>query len=1663
MRVNALLGGLVLAFLILSAGVSFAAIFGIQILADAFNPETLECQTFGSPQSVPSGWVKIESCNNIPTLTAVNKNITFTNSSLQILNLKVKKWADVSSLTVYMRGYQQDYAEYILGRDVRLPLHSRPWNAAGSDWLTPSDTADVVYCDSTGYNVYCNTDDFTADISMDMSKVTAAQVIVNGHAMGYPPSDMYYFVNREKVWEPTKDKYSYCPSPFPDSSVSYRCNTTQWGLVSGFEHTGSYKTISMKSGTLKQGKNVFSFSDSQKDPGMYVDNVSLRLDTSNIDAYPSDVKIDFDGDGFSEALANGNILGQRTVEIPIGTVLDALDKCTADEKGICTIPVSFSSGNIGILNVMAYELKEKQEVLNNLPEEAVYLNKSLSFSGKNEILFLNLPKGKTFETFDIYLKSEPKNYIEYKLSGSLNPALKSSITGYCEDNLDNYCDYSDFNITIDKSKISSVGLVINAEALTNANGNLFYFLNRACSVVGQSYICGSWAGKYTKNPWGSCNRDSDCHYTSGACEGIDGLWCNGQCYVRVTYWRVAGSYPTYDCTFAASNSLSFPYGNKTIEVPLSLSTLNDGLNTISVAEDAKDGVPMYVNYIGLKTYVPPTYVSDLSVDFVGDGEIDDFLYGTQTGWVKVSIPAETVNSYLENCDGNETCEVPIVFNSSTMGNIGNIALYAQEEPLFTPASNPFILASGEGSENEFDLAGDATAFAQENPLLSLLLFGGTAAAGVALTRRSSIGDWIGKINAKTSQEIETENQPTKSFEEKFAESTSTSKYWKELEKIRLEREREREAEARREASAYRAQRRAETNAKWAALGIFPKPEPQPELKIERNPNSIYFPRPEPPVKTVILEPKAYFSSVPAPEVELYTEQPQKGFWGKLKDKAAGFVGSVQDGWNKLKQTANTAKGTSLAGNLFYSTMQIAEFQVGVVKSVYNTVKGLVYDLPKVVYNVGKAGYEWAITSEDHWGDVKGALGTAKEKVEWVASHPDEVKEKVKELAHKAWDYCSGSAENAGECVGEVAQLFVGGGAVGGAAKAGKAGSLAGKAGKAANAAGKIGKGVETAGKLGKAGNKINKVVDAKKAGTVLKDAEKGLSKTSWENKFQMAIETAGKGGIEFSGGVKAPKLIQNMAKKEIEKLGLKGWDVEVGVVDTITKEGKNVIEKEFIYYIPGTKKVQIILTREAITPDNIAVLKHAVAHPFIDTSEGIIVAENILKENDVIMKSSMRNIMFNEAKEELADLVALEYGGETYLNYLKKMSELGYKYDKKVTLFGKQISIPIEKSASKKDVQDILEKLIQKKVRDEETRQITLGLLKETEKVKPVNGIYGKAGHAGLPVMSLPWAGGVAAARAAKIPEIVETILVKGEKVTVSRAVTDWSGRKISSDTLTNLQKSHLGMIRGEIGKGARNYNVKLGNIEYRDFGKNDAWARSSYDTLFIDQKTSAAELIRRGTISHEFAHMEVAQKRFARKLDFNYRPVAFKKSYLAELEADALINVRDGENVFRNRVELLVEESKADDAAKLLDGVKINQREIENVVANELLAIRTGDELLIRKSQGISKLLVDKGLITREQYAQLQISMNNWLKNTIDKGRIGNKAAAEERIAELFDIFKSPRGVDGKALSGNFGGQISKDVKVSKAEGFVIDKPRSIYDRAADKVKNFFGKNNVI
>lgn len=197
-------------------------------------------------------------------------------------------------------------------------------------------------------------------------------------------------------------------------------------------------------------------------------------------------------------------------------------------------------------------------------------------------------------------------------------------------------------------------------------------------------------------------------------------------------------------------------------------------------------------------------------------------------------------------------------------------------------------------------------------------------------------------------------------------------------------------------------------------------------------------------KPIVTQPTAFQFPETRGNVAIKTETSKPTLLDSITSGLGWFAGKASNVINWVAETtkpvvkavANAVSSIPVVGqSIVQAARGIEEFAYGLGKSVYNTVKGIVYDLPVGIYN-------WATTTTDPMGDIGRGIKYVADGAVWAVTHPAETANIVKDAATQAWTYCTSSAENAGECAGEVAQLFVGGGTVGAAAKAGRAAKIA---------------------------------------------------------------------------------------------------------------------------------------------------------------------------------------------------------------------------------------------------------------------------------------------------------------------------------------------------------------------------------------------------------------------------------------------------------------------------------------------------------------------------------------------------------------------------------------------------------------------------------------------
>jgi hypothetical protein len=130
------------------------------------------------------------------------------------------------------------------------------------------------------------------------------------------------------------------------------------------------------------------------------------------------------------------------------------------------------------------------------------------------------------------------------------------------------------------------------------------------------------------------------------------------------------------------------------------------------------------------------------------------------------------------------------------------------------------------------------------------------------------------------------------------------------------------------------------------------------------------------------------------------------------------------------------------------------------------------------------------------------------------------------------------------------------------------------------------------------------------------------------------------------------------------------------------------------------------------------------------------------------------------------------------------------------------------------------------------------------------------------------------------------------------------------------LAGEHFAKVRPTIETAAKLSKINP-NIEVI-YTEMSGWAAASRDSLFLDVLKPAKELINRITIEHEVSgHMKAFQTRFKTEADFQRyesKVKAMRKganSWLDENEANSMIKVIHGDEIFKQRVDSLVGEIK--------------------------------------------------------------------------------------------------------------------------------------------------------
>ena len=708
----------------------------------------------------------------------------------------------------------------------------------------------------------------------------------------------------------------------------------------------------------------------------------------------------------------------------------------------------------------------------------------------------------------------------------------------------------------------------------------------------------------------------------------------------------------------------------------------------------------------------------------------------------------------------------------------------------------------------------------------------------------------------------------------------------------------------------------ELSAQLAGLGM------QIQSQLEARPAVVYTPELGKSVAPLVsapakAEPKGILDSV-------------MGFFGNALNNAKKLVGGVMDAVGKVPLIGQP---------IVQAARGMGEFAYGVGKSVYNTAKALVYDLPVGIYN-------WATTSKDHLGDIGNAVKFVADGIGWAVTHPAQAAEKAKELGQQVFNYCTGSAVNAGECAGEVALVLI------------------------------------PASKLGSVG----KIVKTRQAVSVLN----GAAKVKYTPREINA-------------------LVKGYWKEKIEKLPMfRDIKPNFGKMDEsalakTTFFPNGAFESKFFY-----KNLQ-----NAVSMWGDDAIRESVEHEF----------DHILSKMfpDKFWKG---NFDFTENVREFLMETPLKYyksGMEKNLDEIVIHIKTGMKNPQRVERLHTELS---QIGTNQADFVNFLRGVLNKEG-TKLYKSIDKQAVKEAHEFWDAARKLGKLAersrrHGRIPGFALPAALLVPATSENRvenngISNVLGAIYGAAKGMwDFSTAMWNWAttNKDILGDTkfafdrifgkkdLSTLPPEEYAAAKAEIELQKTNFgvapNVFVGKV------KSDAGSDANFDTIVLSKNIpikGKKGQIERGFIAHEMAHVHIFQNRFKNSFEYMAYESKYRDSFLDELEADALIKPLAGEAAFKRRVDDIFYDYSVSNKDKM------SRRDIEMLISVELLAERTGVARHLENSEGLKALLVDNKIISAEKHDKIKDLLDSWLKNTIDKGKVGSEAEAGEVQERLMEI----------------------------------------------------------
>ncbi len=331
----------------------------------------------------------------------LNEYLEFSKAGSQSFTIFLPKDLRVSDFGFLVNATPVDYVDYPIAGSIGAPPHTQNYQTCNDYyWLSTQQKIDRG-------DGLCLFSDQTVNIDTDLSKVTSAKIISDGHITNDKLACMNIGNYRDySFWESCRQR----SNSYANFFVNKQCTTTQntectggwknvwvttnpwyhclfvaWDICGHYENAcqgwstwttysctygtrdsmtfsyyGSHQEVSIDKSALKSGQNLFSFSRPLEIPtSVDLENPTLRLFTD--DVYPKNLKLDFGADGSYEYSSSGEARGRVEIKISAEAVNLFLEKCNADADGDCQVQVNVYSDSAGGLDIQSMSVASETE------------------------------------------------------------------------------------------------------------------------------------------------------------------------------------------------------------------------------------------------------------------------------------------------------------------------------------------------------------------------------------------------------------------------------------------------------------------------------------------------------------------------------------------------------------------------------------------------------------------------------------------------------------------------------------------------------------------------------------------------------------------------------------------------------------------------------------------------------------------------------------------------------------------------------------------------------------------------------------------------------------------------------------------------------------------------------------------------------------------------------------------------------------------------------------------------------------------------------------------------------------------------------------------------------------------------------------------------------